>query len=286
MADAAAPPPRNLSAGAWLLADMVLNIAALSVVKALGLAYPAVQLVFLRAGVGLAVMVPFVAATPGAFRGLTDRRLHALRVALSAVTLTASFYAVARLPLALFTALMFTRPVVTMVMARGLLGERIAARRWIAAGAALIGVGIAVRPGAGAAHGLGLAAAGVVVLTGTGAVIATRRLRAAPEVVMMAFYTGGLAALTAPFAAAAWTPVTPAHWPSLLAVGVLTQCAQLCFLRAHGAGEAGFLSVVGYASLIVAAAAGWLAFGEVPDAAFWAGAALILGAAAWVGARP
>ena len=282
----AAPAPRNLTGGAWLLADMGLNITALSIVKALGLGYPAVQLVFLRAAMGLLVMVPFLVSGRSAFRGLEDRGLHALRVALSAITLTASFYAVARLPLALFTALMFTRPVVTMVMARGLLGERIAARRWIGAGIALIGVLIAVRPGAAAVHGWGLAAAGIVVLTGTGAVIATRRLRSAPRVVMMVFYTAGLTVLTAPFAAAAWTPVAPAHWQPLLAVGVLTQCAQLCFLRAHGYGEAGFLSVVGYASLVLSATAGWLAFGEVPDAGFWAGAALIVAAAAWVGSRP
>ena len=281
-----AAPPRNLSAGGWLLLDMTLNLAALGVVKALGLSYPSVQLVFLRAAVGLVVMAPFLLSGPGAFRGLRDRRLHALRVVLSAITLTASFYAVARLPLALFTALMFTRPVVTMVLARGLLGERIAARRWIAAGVALLGVLVAVRPGAEPVHLLGLAAAGLVVLTGTGAVIATRALVAAPRLVLMTFYAGGLTALTAPFALAAWTPVAPAHWPPLLAVGVLTQGAQLCFLRAHGLGEAGFLSVVGYASLLLSAAAGWLAFGEVPTPAFWAGAALIVGAAAWVGARP
>ena len=286
MADAATPPPRNLPAGAWLLTDMALNVAALCIVKALGLGYPSVQLVFLRAAVGLAVMAPFLARGTNAFRGLEDRGIHVLRVALSAITLTASFYAVARLPLALFTALMFTRPVVTMVMARGLLGERIAPRRWVAAGIALAGVLIAVRPGAAPVHVAGLAAAAVVVLTGTGAVIATRRLRAAPHLVMMTAYTAGITALTAPFALAGWVPVPPAHWPPLLAVGLLAQCAQLCFLRAHGAGEAGFLSVVGYASLIVSAAAGWLAFGEVPGAAFWAGAALIVGAAAWVGARP
>ncbi len=285
MAEGAAAP-RNRLAGGWLLLDMTLNLAALSTVKALGLGYPAVQLVFLRAATGLLVMTPFLAGGAGAFRGLRDPGLHALRIALSAITLTASFYAVARLPLALFTALMFTRPVVTMVMARGLLGERIAPRRWVAAGIALAGVVIAVRPGAEGVHAWGLAAAGVVVLTGTGAVIVTRRLHAAPKLVMMVAYAAGLAALTAPFAAAGWTPVAPAHWPPLLAIGVLTQAAQLCFLRAHGLGEAGFLSIVGYASLILSTAAGWVVFAEVPGAAFWAGAALIASAAAWVGARP
>ncbi|MFN3144351.1 MAG: hypothetical protein ACE368_03365 [Paracoccaceae bacterium] len=44
-------PRDNLRGGAWLIADMSLNIWALSIVKALGADYAAAQVVFLRAGV-------------------------------------------------------------------------------------------------------------------------------------------------------------------------------------------------------------------------------------------
>ncbi|WP_223427561.1 hypothetical protein [Tateyamaria pelophila] len=85
----ASDPPRNGLAAGWLLTDMALNIWALSIVKALGLGYPAFQLVFLRAGVGLLLMLPWIWYHRRAFIDLPDLHLHALRVVFSAIALTA-----------------------------------------------------------------------------------------------------------------------------------------------------------------------------------------------------
>ena len=260
---------------------MALNIWALSIVKALGLGYPAVQLVFLRAGVGFLLMLPWIMRYRGAFVGLPDMRLHALRVGFSAVALTASFFAIARLPLALFTAVGFTRPILTMIAAAWILKEVITRDRWIAACIGFVGVIIAVDP-ASLSGGWGLAAQGVTVLAATGAVITTRRLVAAPTVVMMTFYTAGLALITAPFALAGWQTVPLDQLPALLAIGVFAQLAQFCFLRAHRFGQAGFLAVLSYASLVFSTAVGYLVFDEMPAPSFWIGAILILGATNWI----
>lgn len=276
-------PPRNLSGGAWLLADMSLNIWALVIVKSVGLDIPAPQLVFLRALTGFVLMLPWIWVARGRFRGVDELPLHALRVGLSAITLTASFFAVARLPLALFSAIQFTRPVVTMVMATLILREVIPARRWWAAAAALVGAAIAIGPVA-TAWNWGLPAAILVVLSGTAAVIVTRRLAAAPRVVMMTFYTAGLAICTAPFALLGWVHVPISLWPVLLAIGIFAQSAQFCFLAAHGRAEAGFLSVLGYLSLPLTTTVGFIVFQEVPAPRFYLGAALILASAIAVAA--
>ncbi|MEM9249879.1 MAG: DMT family transporter [Pseudomonadota bacterium] len=278
---AADAPRDNLRGGAWLIADLLLNICSLSIVKWLGAEYPAAQIVFLRALAGLLLILPWIWRARRMFRQVPDLGLHALRIALSVVTLTASFYAISRVPLALFTAIGFTRPVMTMIMAAWLLRETIGSKRWLAAGIALLGVVIAVDPGA-APLSSGLLALGVVVLTGSGAVIATRRLRAAPSIVLMAFYTGGLALLSAPFALAHWVPVPGSHLLPLCVMGVLAQVAQLCFLRAHFYGEAGFLSVLSYLSLILSVFVGYVAFDEIPGVSFAVGAVLVVGAALWV----
>ena len=68
-------------------------------------------------------------------------------------------------------------------------------------------------------------------------------------------------------------------WPQLLLVGVFAQAAQACFLRAHYHGEAGVLGPLGYASLILSTAVGYLVFDEVPTLALMAGAILIVLAA-------
>ena len=275
----------NLRGGAWLIADMSLNIWALSIVKWLGAGYPATQLVFIRALVGLCLIAPLVWRDRARFRALPDLPLHLLRVLLSVVTLSASFFALPRVPFAVFTAVGFTRPIVTMVMAAGFLGETIGRRRWLAAGIAFGGILIAVNPG-DVAWSWGLAALAVVVLSGSGAVIATRRLRAAPAIVMMTFYTGGLALFTLPFALVAWEPLQPGHLWALIGVGCFAQVAQLCFLRAHYHGEAGLLSVLSYLSLVLSVGVGYLVFGEVPAPSFAVGAVLVVGAALWVTVDP
>lgn len=271
-------PRDNLKGGAWMLADLSLNIWALTIVKWLGADYPATQIVFLRALVGLILIAPMAWRQRAAFRALPDLPLHVIRVGFAVVTLTASFFAIPRVPMATFTAVNFTRPPVIMVMAAVILREGIGRRRWVAAGVAFAGILVAVNPSE-LPWTAGLAAMGLVVLTGSAAVIVTRRLRAAPTIVMMVFYTAGLTLSSAPFAALAWTPVQPGHLLPLVLVGCFAQGAQLCFLRAHYYGAAGVLSVLGYLSLVFSVTVGYFVFGERPGPAFAAGAALVVGAA-------
>ena len=278
------PPRKNAQGGAWLIADMSLNIWALSIVKWLDAGYPATQIVFVRALVGLSLILPLIWYHRAAFRQIDHLRLHLLRVGFSVVTLSASFFAISRVPLALFTTINFMRPVITMILAALLLKEVIGRRRWIAAGVALGGVYLAANPRE-VSWSVGLAALVLVVLTGSAAIIVTRRLRAAPYIVLMTFYTAGLAVCTAPFAVAFWHKIALEHFLPLLAVGVFAQGAQLCFLRAHYHAEAGFLSVLGYLSLVLSATVGILVFQETPGPEFALGAVCVVGAALWVALR-
>jgi S-adenosylmethionine uptake transporter len=272
-------PRDNIRGSAWLFADMALNIWALGIVKALGLGYPVAQIVFLRAVIGLVLLSPWILRNRAAFAVVPDLPLQILRIALSATTLTASYFAISRVPLALFTTMNFTRPLVVMVLAALLLRERITPAQWGAAVLAMVGVVIAIDPDA-TTLGPGLWALALVVLTGSGAVIVTRRLRGTPTLVLMTFYTVGLGLCTLPFALWSWQSIPLDHLVPLLAIGVFAQSAQACFLRAHYNGDAGVLSVLGYMSLPLSTAAGYFAFGEVPTLRFYAGAALVVLAAA------
>ena len=286
MADAApdrSPPDQasgrdNLRAAGWLILDMSLNIWALTIVKAMGADYPALQLVFLRASMGLVLLCPWIWRERGAFARVDRPGLHVLRVVLSTVTLATSFHAVARLPFALFTAINFTRPILLMLMAAVILRERITRPRWIAAVAGLCGALIAIDPGTAPLNS-GLAALLVTVVTGTAAVIVTRQLKGTPAVVMMTFYTAGLGLASLPLAVGVWQPVAAGDLPLLLGVGLFAQAAQLCFLRAHWLGDAGVLGPVSYASLILSAAVGYAVFAEVPTPEMLVGAAIIVVAA-------
>lgn len=267
----------NLRGAGWLIADMSLNIWALGIDKAMGAEYPSTQLVFLRALVGLALLTPWAIRDRRAFAQVDRLGLHALRVGLSTLTLSTSFFAISRIPFALFTAINFTRPILLMILAALLLGERIGRPRWIAAVLGLSGAVIAIGPGSVVLN-WGLAALCLTVLLGTLAVICTRKLKGTPPVVMMVFYTIGLAVLTAPFVWSIWQPVAPTDLPFLLAVGVFAQLAQNCFLKAHSLGDAGVLAPVSYASIILSGAAGYLFFAEVPGLNMAFGAVVIVAA--------
>tara|TARA_R110002126_G_scaffold228083_1_gene372580 strand:+ start:309 stop:1181 length:873 start_codon:yes stop_codon:yes gene_type:complete len=272
--------PRNLFGGGWLIADMSLNIWALTIVKSIGLDYSAWQLVFLCALIGALMMLPWILRQPHAFIGVKRPDLHLLRVVLSTLTLTTSFFAIARLPFALFTAINFTRPLVMMVMAALILREFISGKRWIAASLGFVGVIIALEPSE-LVFTWGLPALFLTVIFGTSAIIVTRKLSDAPTVVMMTFYTCGLAILTLPFAIWSWTSINLDDLPILLAIGVFAQSAQFYFLRAHKWGEAGFLAILGYLSLVLSTGVGYIFFDEIPTMSFIFGAILIVAAAVW-----
>ena len=156
-----------------------------------------------------------------------------------------------------------------------ILREAVSGSRWLAAGLGLVGAFIAASPG-NVPWTPALLAALAAVLAGTGAIIVTRQLKGTPPVVMMLFYTGGLALITAWPALSGWQPVAAGHWPFLLAVGVFSQAAQFCFLRAHWLGDAGFLGPLGYSSLILSGLVGYVFFGEIPSLNTVIGAVIIV----------
>ncbi|MCC5958315.1 MAG: DMT family transporter [Rhodobacteraceae bacterium] len=268
-----APQRDNLRGAAWLLADMGLNIWALAIVKAMGADFPAVQIVCIRALTGLVLLSPFL------WQGRAELRtsqpgLHAMRVALSATAIVTSFYAVARLPLALFTAISFTRPLIMMAMAALILREVVRPAHWLAGMVGLAGVLVAVQPGEIAVNS-GLWALMVTIFAGTGAIIVTRKMREESALVMMLAYTAGIGAVTALPAALTWQ-APGALWPVLLLIGAFAQAAQYCFLRAHYWGESGVLGPLGYSSLVLSTAVGYFFFAEVPTLHMLSGAAIII----------
>lgn len=260
---------------AWLLADMTLVSIMAAIVKAQGATYPAVQLVFLRAAIGLLAIAPLVWHRRAEVVGTRRAGRHAFRVACNAAALTGNFAALAALPIALVTAIGFTRPLVVMVLSVALLGERVARTRWLYALAALGAVAIMVAP-SGAVWNLGLLAAGASVLFGSLATVQTRALRTESPTVMMVYYTAGLALLTAPFAAAFWEPLAARDVLPIVCAGLLAQAGQYCFLRAYRLAPASVLAPVGYLSLVFAGATGWIVFGERPTWPMVAGAAFIV----------
>lgn len=276
------PARNNLRGAVWLLTDMSFNIWALTIVKSLGVALPSIQIVLIRALVGLLVLLPFVLYN-GGMQKLTHPGLQILRIGLSTIAMTGSFFGVAKLPFALFTTVNFTRPLLMMALAALLLGERIRPKQWLAGGVGLIGVTIAVDPSSlSAGYATGLAALFASVVAGTCAVIILRQMRNDDPLTQMIWQTAGLAIVAALPAALYWQD-PGSQWPILLSVGLFSQTAQFCFMRAHYWAEAGVIAPLGYLSLILSVSVGYFIFDEVPTTGLYIGATLIIAAALMAG---
>lgn len=267
----------NSAAALWLLTDVCLNLTALSIVKLTGGEFSAFQLVFIRACTGLIFIIPFLIPARNDLYLFSQTGLQLLRCSLAAISLTFSYHAVTHLPLALFSTLNYTRPLLLMIFAVFLLHERITSSRWIAGIVGLIGAGIAANP-ANIPWTSAMASLVIAIVTGTLAVVVLRKLKGCPWQTVMLYYAGGVLVLSALPAYATWHQPDTKQWWLLLLLGAFTQCAQFCFMRAHWLGDAGFLGPLGYFSLLLSAAAGFVVFSEVPTPHTITGAFIIVAA--------
>jgi S-adenosylmethionine uptake transporter len=270
----ARPVPLGISAG-WLLLDMALVTTMQAIVKAEGETYPAVQLVFLRSLVGFISVAPLVWRHRRKLTSLSNIRGHLVRVAFNSAALTLNFAAFAALPLALVTAIGFTRPLVLLVMAAIMLGERVSRTRYVFTALGFLGIIVMLQPDA-IPWNMGILAAFGSVLFGSLAVVQTRRLAGESTVILMLFYTVGLTLLTSIPAAVVWVPIPWSEAPNIILVGVLAQLGQYCWLQAYQKQEARLLAPIGYLSILFSGFAGWLFFGEIPSLSLCIGAAIVV----------
>jgi len=252
---------------------------------------PVLEIIWARSLVHLVFIVAIFAPTHGGWR-LFVTGAPAVQIGRSLLLLTSTcffFTAIGRVPLADATAVSFTAPLIVAVLAGPILGERIGLGHWLAIAVGLGGALVVVRPtGAGAnlylLLVLGSAATYAVyqILTRYVAGIDT------PEtsVTYSALVGTVLLSLAVPFS---WqTPARPGHWLVLGVLGLLGGLGHYCVARGFTWGPASILSPFHYVQLVWAAAIGYLAFGDVPGAATWLGAALIVGSGlyiAWRGSR-
>lgn len=254
---------------------MALVTAMQILVKAEGETYAAVQLVFLRSLVGFISVAPLVWRHRRKLTHLTNIRGHLARVAFNSAALTLNFAAFAALPLALVTAIGFTRPIMLLVMAAIMLGESVSRIRYVFTMLGFIGVIIMVQPDA-IPWNVGLLAAFGSVFFGSLAVVQTRRLADENTVVLMLFYTVGLTFLTLIPAVVVWEPIPWSAAPNIILIGVLAQVGQYCWLQAYQKQEARLLAPIGYMSILFSGFAGWLYFVEIPSLSLCIGAAIVV----------
>lgn len=247
----------------------------------LGAGLVSVQLAFMRYAVQFAITcIDLGRADRARLAGIRPLLpLLLLRAALLVGATVVNFFALKFLSLTVTSAIMFTAPIIVCALSWPLLGERVGTFRWTAVAFGFAGVLIVIRP-----FGEGFQwAAAMMLLPATGLAfysILTRRLAGDVDASAMQFVVGLMGTMVlAPFAVAVWAnPQTPLDWGLMLGLGAFAWAGHELLIRAHARAEANFLMPYTYSYLLFMAAAAFVVFGDVPDAATGVGALMIAGA--------
>jgi drug/metabolite transporter (DMT)-like permease len=188
-------------------------------------------------------------------------------------------------PLADALALVFVGPLAVTALSPLVLGEHVGPRRWAAVIVGFAGALVIVRPGfqetsaaAFLPFGAGLSFAVYLLITrklaGTSPALVTQTITAAVGAL--------LTTLLLPFV---WVPPTPVQLGLMLAVGIGSCVGHLMITVAHDHANASTLAPFTYLSIVTATVLGFVLFGDLPDAATWLGAAIVIGSGLYIWLR-
>jgi drug/metabolite transporter (DMT)-like permease len=275
----------NSRGALWMIASG-LGFTAMAVgIKLLGDRLDNFQIAFFRCLIGFIAILPFLPQV--GLAGLRTRHLHihGVRGVFGLVAMYCSYYAIAHIPLADYTALSFTKPLFATVLAVLILQEIVRWRRWTATLVGFLGVLVMVRPGAGSFQPAALAALADAFSIAF-LVTLVKRLPEYESTLGMLFYFGVFSVvLSLPAAIYFWNWPTTEEWLLLVVVGVLGALSQSFWIRSFRAGEASVVAPFDYLRLIFAALVGLAVFAELPTVWTLAGAVVIVASTLYIARR-
>ncbi len=208
----------------------------------------------------------------------TRMKLLVVRGVLGFLALFCYLWAVSHIPLADVLALQQTNPVFVAFLAVWLLGERPRRSHYLLAGVCLIGAWLVVRPTRGVAS-LDSLMALISALFSSGAYVTVRALtRTETTQRIVLWFSLVAAALSLPFVAADWHPLSLRSHGLLVGAGLLALLAQSFMTASYRRAPAHLASAFSYASVPLAYLAGLIFWNERPDSLSHLGITLIVAA--------
>ncbi|WP_137111686.1 DMT family transporter [Rhodobacter sp. SY28-1] len=259
--------------------------------KYLSLLYAASLVLAVRYSVNLALVTLVMAPRHGLALVRTHRTalviLRGLCLALASIFM---LMALKVMPVAETVAIIYVTPVLVMLTAATLLGEKVSPLGWVAAAIGFAGVLLIARPGSGL-DPFGVALALLNAVLATGYHVLTRVLARTETTMALLFHTalvGALVFIGLTLALGSETLPTAFDIGLMVALGTLATAGHLMFTSAYREAPASTLAPVNYMHIAFATILGWLVFQQLPDALGFAGMALIAAAgllAAWQASR-
>lgn len=276
---------------AWKVASVVVFTAMLGFVKYASERVPVGEILFARNFFGLIPVLIFLAWQGALSHALETNNAfgHIKRAMTGVLAMGLWFVALDRLSLPEATAIIYAAPLIMVVLAATILGEKVRIYRWTAVSVGFAGVLIIVAPQlTGSAHlsqaaliGVGCALAAAVFMALTSVFV--RQLVSTEKTTTIVLYfflaASGVSLVSLPFG---W--VVPS-WEDLLVlvlVGVLGGIGQLMITTAFQHAEASIIAPFEYTSIVWATGIGFFFFDELPREATLVGAAIVIASGIFV----
>jgi S-adenosylmethionine uptake transporter len=276
--------PRATQITAFLVGMIGIALFAImdAVMKGLVLALGTYTTLLWRSFVGVGLAGALFAANRPQWPERATLNIHLTRGAVSTVMGVLFFWGLARVPLAQAIALAFIAPLIALVLAATMLGEKVEKRTVGASLIAFAGVAVILIGQAQADLGreamLGSLAIVLSALLYALNLILMRRQSQASGPAEAAFFQNVTvsALLLAALPSLGTSMPAAEHWPWILLAALLSTASLLLLSWAYARAEASYLAATEYSSFLWAMLLGWLVFGETVSPYTLAGAALIV----------
>ena len=277
--------PPNVQGALWLVSGGFIFTTNGAMIRLLSAEIEGVQTAFFRAFFSVLLLAPMMLT--GRVQPWRSARIHGhfWRTFMGTVSMVLGFYAVSMLPLADATALAFSQPLFSVVLAAAVLREKVRWRRWSATIIGFIGVLVMARPGSGSLQPGAIVAILNALAVGVSILLVRRLSDTEPPIMILtqfAIFSTLLLALPA-----IWFWRWPSAYGWLLAVGVSVTATlgQYFWVQAFAAGEMSAVAPFDYLRLPFAVFVGWLIWGEMPVIWTYIGASIVIGSALYIAYR-
>ena len=262
----------------YLLGGLLLFACMDTTVKYLTASYSVPLIFAVRYGVNLLLITAVFAPRQGRHLIETKRTgLVLLRGACLACVSLAVGFALQRMPVAETTAITYVAPLIIVIAAGPLLGERVGWIGWTAALLGFAGVMLIVRPGSGL-EPFGVACALAAAIVNAGYQLLSRLLAATERTRALLFYTALIGTLafgaSVPWFLGDRAP-TAVELLLFLIVGTCGTVGHWFLTAAYSHADASLLAPMTYLQLLWAGLLGWLVFDHVPDGISLLGMAIV-----------
>lgn len=272
----------------WLMLISMFGFSAMAVaIRILGETMHSTQMVLLRNVISLILIILWTAWLHKGKPGFKTARIksHFWRATFGITAMQLWFYSLTVLPITLATALSYTTPVFSTIIAILFLGEHAGIRRWSAIAISFVGVWIILRPDTTALEDTAyIVLAASMLMAISGALVKTLTKTEPPETII--FYMCLFMIFWSIWPAIPYWESFTLHQLGLATlIAFLSTTAHLCMTRAFVRADMVALMPFDFTRLIFTAIFAYFLFGEKADAGVWLGSSLIIFATVYIAHR-